>query len=335
MESVFQFYPRWPSVIAALTCTIYHQNVIHLLGNMVFLAAVGPLVEFAVGRWQFLTIYVGGGLAGVAGHWILTSGMAADQPLVGASGSIAACVGYCAVRFMSAKVPIAPHIGLPVGALAVVWIGLQALGGFVRIGESDAGTTAFWAHLAGFLAGLLLSLVFRAPSEANRKLGHEVLDKMNDRSPAAALAAAEHHLRRHPGDRRALRMKAEALHLLHDQEGEQSVYLELLDSATDLDQVELLRKLEACGGLIRLSVGARQRLADQHGAQFPDIADALLTSILDDPDAGAQVPDTLLSLATLVKDSQPAKSSELLERLTTQYALHPATELARSRGLIP
>lgn len=308
--------------------------MIHLLGNMIFLAAVGPLVEFAVGRLKFLAVYVIGGLVGVAGHWLLMSNSKIDQPLVGASGAIAACVGYCAVRFMRAKVPIAPHVGISVGVIALIWVVLQTLGGFVRLGDEGTGGVAYWAHLAGFLAGLVLSLVLKAPDQASLHLGHTVLDEMNERSPAAALAAAEHHLKRHPDDRRAKRAKAEALRTLHDAPAEREVWIDLLTDCPEMDEGECLQRLIECDGAASLSVPQRLRYADRVAELYPGVAESLLTSVLEEPSAEPQTPDVLLSLATLLRDRDTERSGELLNRLQTQYSLHPATELARQRGLL-
>ena len=335
LESTFRFSVRAPSPIHAFLCMFFHQNVMHLLGNMIFLAAVGPLVEFAVGRWKFLTIYIVGGLIGVLGHWILMSSTNADQPLVGASGAIAACVGYCTIRFMGVKVPLLPNLGIPVGVVAVIWIGLQALGGFVRLGDANSGGIAFWAHLAGFLGGVLLALILKAPEQSSLHLGHAVLDQMNDRSPAASLAAAEIHLKRHPGDRRALRSKADALHSLHDHESEQGVWIQLLEDCPEMDVPECIKKLNECGGLRKIPIAQRLKLADSLAEHFAPVAELILADAATDPASESCRADVLLSLATVVQKRDEIEARSIAQQLTAKFALDPAVEIAKQRGLLP
>ena len=66
MMANFAFDPFKPNLLSALTCLFLHDpsNILHLLGNMVFLAAVGPLVESSLGPTKFLVVYLVGGLAG-------------------------------------------------------------------------------------------------------------------------------------------------------------------------------------------------------------------------------------------------------------------------------
>ena len=84
-----------PRIYSALTCLFLHdpQNILHLLGNLVFLAAVGPLVESEVGPLRFVVVYVLAGLAGVAAHWSVAASSGVGTPLIGASSAIAGCVG--------------------------------------------------------------------------------------------------------------------------------------------------------------------------------------------------------------------------------------------------
>ena len=134
----FAFDPGAPNLPSALASLFLHDpgNILHLLGNMVFLAAVGPLVESSVGPTRFAVVYLVGGLAGVSGHWAVTVVTGVSEPLIGASSAIAACVGYCSVRYMLRKVPLAPKLKLTVGTVAVVWVMLQAVGAFVKFGDA-------------------------------------------------------------------------------------------------------------------------------------------------------------------------------------------------------
>lgn len=302
---------------------------------MVFLAAVGPLVEFNLGRWKFLVLYLASGLFGVLVHFILMRTMGGVQPLVGASGAIAGAVGYCAVRYMSTKVPIAPGLGVPVGVLAAIWVLLQVLGTFVRLGDAGLGNSAFWAHLAGFLVGVVWGVASRAPDAASIELGHDVLNRMNDRGPAALLSAADQHLARHPDDKRALRDRANALHQMGERHEEAKTLARLLELAPEMDQPEVVQQLDRCGGLSVVPVIDRLRLAEGLKAFAPAAAIALFQSVVDDRQATTHHPDAMLSLALLLREKEPARVEQLVKRLTNEHALHPATEIARSKGLVP
>ncbi len=326
------FDPRSPSLFGAFASLFLHLNILHLLGNMVFLAAVGPLVEGTGGPLKFLGVYLLGGLAGVGAHWTMFAGVPEAQPLVGASGALAACVGYCSVRFMSERVPLAPGVSVRVGVVALIWVGLQSLGAFVRTGQ-DGGGTAYWAHLGGFLAGLLLSLVFRAPRQASLASGHKLLDEMSERSPAATVAAADAHLNGHPGDSRALKEKAEALLMLNDLPQLRTTLAEWLEVAGADERPRVLLELARIGELGRYGATQRMNWADEVAGDSPEAARALLESVVRDGGSESRRPDAMLQLATMLGEDEPERA-RLLERLAADYPLHPACELARAKGLV-
>ncbi len=334
LEQQFGFFAARPSAISAFTSLFLHANVLHLLGNMLFLAAVGPLIEFSKGPQRFALIYFAGGFAGILGHWILMSHNPASPPLMGASASIAACVAYVSVAYIRKRVPIAPGIGVPVGVIAVVWVVLQALGGWVRIGDDAGGGVAFWAHLSGFLAGLVVSALFGVSKDQSMQLGHEVLDRMNDHGPAAVLAAADVHLAKHPQDRKAMRERAKSLEELNRKEEACSAYLNLAEVAPEADQPELITKLDRLGGLKLLPSFRRIQWADEVKPISRPAADLLLQSVVDEHDSDPKKPDALYNLAHLVKEADPDRSTELLDELQAKYSLHDVTEHARQKGLL-
>lgn len=322
-------HPTAGGVIAGL---FLHQNFLHLAGNMVFLAAVGPAVEYAAGSWRFVAVYFAGGIAGTAAHWLLVSPAAAGVPLIGASGCVAACAAYYTIRYVGLKVPVAPGVGAPVVAITAVWLVLQALGGYFQIGV-DHGGTAYWAHLGGFAAGLVLSLTFKAPNLASVQLGHEVLERMNQRGPGATLAMAERHLAQHPGDVHALLQKAGAQSGLGDREGEVDTLITVFELVSEEDMPMVIDRLGDASGLGRLPSIKRTLLAERLKAQHPDAARLLLHSVVDGPDADGQRPEALLALIGLDRESGTAAA--WAAELTERYPLHPVTELGRSRGWLP
>jgi membrane associated rhomboid family serine protease len=325
----FGFTPAHPAFGGFVLGLFLHQNLLHLFGNMVFLAAVGPAVEYAAGSWRFLAVYFLGGVVGILAHWVLISPAAASIPLVGASGCVAACLGYYSIRYIGLKVPIAPGVGVPVVVIALVWVLLQAAGAFVQIGSDQVGT-AFWSHLGGFASGLLLSLVFRAPTLASVQLGHEVLDRMNQRGPAAALAMSERYLAEHPGDVQAMFKKAEAENVLGEDDAESATLLSLFELVSDKDLPKVIDRLDGLGSLSVLPSNRRILLAERLKAAHPATARKLLKSVADGPDDDSQKPEALLSLAAIEWDA--GGSGPWLRELFEKYPLHPAAESARSRG---
>jgi membrane associated rhomboid family serine protease len=329
------FLASKPDLLRAVTCLFLHANVFHLLGNLVFLAAAGPVVEFALGRFRFLVVYLVGGLMGVLGHYLLARQLAFAPPLIGASGAIAACVGFAGLRFLSYRVAVLPNRSVSLAFVALTWLALQAFGALVRLGEESTGGAAFGAHIGGFIGGVLLGLVFRAPKQASLSLGHEVLDKMNQRGPAAALAAAERVLADHPDDARALRQRADALRDLHEPQQESAALLEWFDRMVEQDRLEVVQRLEAVHALNRISPMRRIKMAHALQTDDPATARHLLLSLVKEDDDATYKPDALLALAELTAKENVEESQGYLQELADKYAFHGAAEVAKRKGLLP
>lgn len=326
------FNPKNPSFLTIFTSLFLHQNLFHLLGNMVFLAAVGAAVELATGSTRFLTVYFVSGLFGVLAHFSFNVATAEPSTLIGASGAIAGCAGYYSVRYLRLKVPVAPHRGVSVAVVTAIWLVLNFVGVFVSIGESSR--VSFSAHIGGFLGGLLLSAVFRAPDLGQRKLGHDVLDQMNERGPAAVAVAARQHLKGHPGDIRAMRDLAEAEKQLGHPIAEVETILKLLEVLPESEQIEPLRRLGEMEKLAMLPSLRRTLLADRYREPDPETCRMLLTSVVEGPYSDPQIPDAMLALASLDFERAPDQAQAMLARLVATYPLHPTVNLARQRGWI-
>ncbi|GAC1393458.1 MAG: rhomboid family intramembrane serine protease [Polyangiales bacterium] len=149
--------------LTVVTSMFLHAGWFHLLGNLWFLWVFGPSVEDALGHARFAALYLGGGLVAAASQVAFDPSSAA--PMLGASGAIgavlAAYVSLFPFRRVSTLVPIliVPLI-LPIPALVFVleWFLLNLFHGLGALGFDDAarGGVAWWAHLGGFLSGLLL-----------------------------------------------------------------------------------------------------------------------------------------------------------------------------------
>ncbi len=324
------FRPQHPSLIGAVTGLFLHSNVLHLLGNMVFLAAVGAAVELATGSVRFVIVYFVSGMVGVGTHFLITRHVPDAPPLIGASGCISGCAAYYSVRYVNLKVAVAPKLALSVAWVTAIWLTLQIVGAFVRIGEP--GGTAFWAHIGGFVTGAILSLIFKAPDLKQIKIGHEVLDRMNSRGPAAAEFAARRHLDKHPGDVKALWNLADAQHSQDERDSEAGTLVRIIESGVETDQIEAIRRLCLVGRVTALSPLRRLQFAGRCHETAPAIEKALLKSVVEGPQSEAQRPDAMLSLAALEIEDQPSRAQEILNELATTYPLHPAVDLARKRG---
>jgi rhomboid family protein len=153
-----------PWAVSWFTAMFMHGSWSHILGNMWFLAIFGKNVEDSFGRWGYLALYVAGGFVATATQTVMTliGGTAAEAavPLLGASGAIAAVLGAYFVLYPASKV-LTLVVVFPVRISAWVFLGLwflyqlvEANYGFFSAGAHGGGT-AFFAHVGGFVFGLV------------------------------------------------------------------------------------------------------------------------------------------------------------------------------------
>jgi membrane associated rhomboid family serine protease len=141
-----------------------HAGWEHILGNMLFLWIFGNNVEDTLGRIRFLVFYLAGGFAATALQSFITlafgSEKAAEVPNLGASGAIAAVLGAYFVLLPWARVLtfIFPFFFFEIPALIFLglWFLFQLIeGGFSFVQPQAGGGVAFFAHIGGFLFGVL------------------------------------------------------------------------------------------------------------------------------------------------------------------------------------
>ena len=168
----FGLVPAAFSWVAVLTSMFLHGGLLHFGANMLYLWIFGDNVEDRMGHGRFLAFYV---LCGVAAALAQTA-MNPDSiiPMIGASGAIAGVMGAYLVLYPHSRivtlVPIFFFIQLievPAIFFLGLWFVLQFLSGVGSIasatGGEPAGGVAFWAHVAGFVAGVSGVIVFRRP----------------------------------------------------------------------------------------------------------------------------------------------------------------------------
>jgi membrane associated rhomboid family serine protease len=145
-----------------LTSMFWHGGWLHLLGNMLYLWIFGDNVEDKLGHLRFLLFYL---LCGVtAAMTQVALNPASPLPTVGASGAIAGVLGAYLVSFPRARVvTFVPLFFLPwiVQVPAVLylafWFVMQVLSGLAELGApSQTGGVAWWAHIGGFVGGIVL-----------------------------------------------------------------------------------------------------------------------------------------------------------------------------------
>jgi membrane associated rhomboid family serine protease len=145
-----------------LTSMFLHAGILHIAGNMLFLWIFGDNVEDFFGHLGYLFFYFVCGIAASLAHDF--SNLHSGVPALGASGAISGVMGAYLVLYPRARVLTLVFIFLvPIPAVVILgwWFILQILGGLSAVGMQATGGVAWWAHIGGFLMGVLLTLVFR------------------------------------------------------------------------------------------------------------------------------------------------------------------------------
>lgn len=174
-----EIYARWAFVPARffanplsaqgiptlLGSVFLHAGWVHLAGNMIYLAAFGPIIESRLGWVRFGMLYILSGMVGMLAQGLVAPG--STVAVVGASGAIAGVLGAALVVARGTKITTAvPALvtielaELPAGFLVAVWIVLQVASSIGQL-EPGVGSTAWYAHLGGLVVGLLLATALR------------------------------------------------------------------------------------------------------------------------------------------------------------------------------
>ena len=150
-----------------LSSTFLHAGFIHLIGNMWFLWIFGDNIEDRLGHVKYLCFYILCGAIASSVHVFFNS--QSQIPCIGASGAIAAVLGAYMVTFPRARVTtIVPIfffiqiIELPAVIVLGFWILIQFFGGTVSsTASASGGGVAWWAHIGGFVSGIILFTTIR------------------------------------------------------------------------------------------------------------------------------------------------------------------------------
>jgi membrane associated rhomboid family serine protease len=169
--------PIWMTIFTAM---FMHGGFMHLFGNMLYLWIFGDNIEDAMGHFKFLIFYLVCGVAATAAHILTEPGSLV--PSLGASGAIAGVLGGYLLMYPTRQVRVLIGffgiIHLPALIVIGIWGVLQFMSGVASIApgtEQGKGGVAYWAHIGGFIAGLILISFFRNP-EVKRRVEYRMHD---------------------------------------------------------------------------------------------------------------------------------------------------------------
>jgi membrane associated rhomboid family serine protease len=149
--------------ITIFTSMFLHAGWMHIIGNMLYLWIFGDNVEDRMGHFRFLIFYLLCGFVATMAQFFTTANTDLVVPTLGASGAIAGVLASYLILFPRQRVRVLMGFWvIPMSALVVigVWFVLQVL--YVAGSASDG--VAYMAHIGGFIAGLILTFVFRKRS---------------------------------------------------------------------------------------------------------------------------------------------------------------------------
>ncbi len=150
---------RVPAEFTLLTSLFLHGGWMHLVSNLLYLWIFGDNVEDSMGHIRFLLFYLACGLAASFTHALVEP--TSSVPLIGASGAIAGILGAYLMLHPRVKVLVLVFKGIPLRLPAYLiigfWVGLQIF----NVINGSPGNTAWWAHIGGFVCGMLLIPLFK------------------------------------------------------------------------------------------------------------------------------------------------------------------------------
>jgi len=146
--------------LTVFTSMFLHGGFLHLAGNMLYLWIFGNNIEDSIGHFRFILFYLFSGIMAAYGHALTES--QSTIPMIGASGAVSGILGAYLLLFPHAKVYTILFFGffwqiVRIPAIIVIgfWIVIQIINGIVSKGMLNQGGVAWFAHIGGFLAGIL------------------------------------------------------------------------------------------------------------------------------------------------------------------------------------
>src|SRR5689334_10292770 len=165
-----------PAILGIFTSMFLHGGWLHIIGNMLYLWIFGDNVEDAMGSFPFLIFYLLCGVIAAIGQGLLSPG-----PMVGASGAIAGVLGAYLVMYPTARISTLVFLGIFISIFelpAIIVIGmfivLQIIESVAELRlqlHTSTEQVAYFAHIFGFVAGILLLPLFRRATMRRARVG--------------------------------------------------------------------------------------------------------------------------------------------------------------------
>ncbi len=165
------------NLITPFTSMFLHGGWLHLLGNIMFFWVFGNNVEDSMGRMRFLVFYLICGLAGAVAHILVQP--ASPLPTIGASGAISGVLGAYLILYPKIRINMLfvfivfwKVIAVPAWLVLMMWFAWQVISGLpelMAVRPDVSSGVAVWAHIGGFVAGVILVKVFENPRLVARR----------------------------------------------------------------------------------------------------------------------------------------------------------------------
>jgi membrane associated rhomboid family serine protease len=164
--STYALTPAAPSVITVFTSMFMHGGLMHIIFNMWFLWIFGDNIESVLGHKRYVLFYLLCGVGAALAQIQINTG--SQIPMVGASGAIAGVLGAYLIRFPRATVHVLviliifiTFIRVPAMVVIGIWFLSNLTAGLGTLGIEETGGTAWFAHLGGFVSGVVLNQIFK------------------------------------------------------------------------------------------------------------------------------------------------------------------------------
>ena len=155
----------WSSWLTILSSMFLHGGWSHIIGNMIFLWVFGDNIEDRFGPLGFLALYLLSGA--VAGLTQVVFNPLSQVPIIGASGAISGIAGAYLLLFPKARIRVLftviifwRIVEVRAAAFLIIWFLWQLIQGVISLSTASGGGVAWFAHVGGFAAGLLLAILF-------------------------------------------------------------------------------------------------------------------------------------------------------------------------------
>jgi membrane associated rhomboid family serine protease len=167
---VIRYFPLIPIPLTIFSALFLHGGFLHIIGNMLYLWIFGNNIEDSLGHFRFLFFYLVCGL--LAGLTQVMSSPDSTVPMIGASGAIGGILGAYLVLFPRARILTLVFIIFFVKLIripALIILGLWFILQLLSLSGGAASNVAFFAHIGGFVSGIILVKIFQPKGSKRRK----------------------------------------------------------------------------------------------------------------------------------------------------------------------